>query len=74
MVLESFTLTSPAQIALVSVWIAFLVIAIPRPSANLNAMNQIFGLATHGIQDTAAGTGIIISGMSVPTVGAVALL
>ena len=50
------------------------VIAIPSPRANLYHINQAGKLATQGTQDTAAGTGIIISGISVPTVGAVALL
>ena len=71
---DSFTLTSQAPIAVVSVWIAFRVIAIPSPRAKRKAINHIFGFATHGTPNTAAGTGIIISGTSVPTVGAVALL
>lgn len=37
-------------------------------------MKPIGNVATHGTPHTAAGIGIIISGISVPTVGAVALL
>jgi hypothetical protein len=71
---ESFTFTSPAPTATVSEWIAFRVIAIPSPRAKRKEINHIFGFATHGTHHTAAGTGIIISGISVHTVGAVALL
>ena len=53
---------------------AFLVIAIPSHRANLYPINPQGIFATQGIQAAAAGTGIIISGISVPTVGAVALL
>ena len=74
MVRDSFTCTTFAPIAVVSVYTAFRVIAIPSPSANRNQIYPIFGFATHGTHDTAGGTGIIISGISVPTVGAVALL
>lgn len=71
---DSFTLTSLAPIAVVSVCIAFRVIAIPSPRAKRNGINHILGFATQGTHHTAAGTGIIISGISVHTVGAVALL
>lgn len=50
------------------------VIAMPRPSANRYPINHAGIFATHGTPETAAGTGIIISGTSVHTVGAVALL
>ena len=49
-------------------------IAIHNQRANLAPINPIFTFTTHGTLQTTAGTGIIISGISVPTVGAVALL
>lgn len=74
MVRDSLTLTCHAATAVVSVSATAPVIAIPRPSANRYPINHAGTLATHGNPDTAAGTGIIISGMSDANTGAVALL
>jgi len=68
------TFTCQAVIAVVSLSAIPPVIAIPSPSANRSAMNPEDKFTVQGTHATAQGTGIIISGMSVPTVGAVALL
>ena len=67
-------MTSLAHIAVASVYTALRFIAIPCHRAKRDQINHIFGFATPGTHHTAAGTGIVISGISVPTVGAVALL